>query len=70
MIKCKRSKKVDIKLFVDFANRQLKRTDSYADIGFKMGIYNFIEKVLIETGNYSGTVKAQKKYTKAKSFKK
>lgn len=49
-----KKKTVDVKMLVEFANTQLARKDSTADIGYKIGICNFIEKVLMETGNYEG----------------
>lgn len=50
-----RSKKtVNIDFLLEFANDQLKRTDEYANVGFKDGIIGMIEKILHETGNYHG----------------
>lgn len=49
-----KKKTVNVKMLVEFANTQLARKDSTADTGYKIGICNFIEKVLMETGNYEG----------------
>ncbi len=51
-----KKKTVDVKMLVEFVNTQLARKDSTADVGYKIGICNFIEKVLMETGNYEGYI--------------
>lgn len=47
-------KTISVDSVLDFANTQLKRTDEFADAGFKYGIITMIEKILHETGNYQG----------------
>ena len=37
-----------------YANDQLSRTDEYATVNYKIAICNMIEKVLFDTGSYSG----------------
>ena len=39
---------------LEFANQNLKRTDEFATVGFKIGICSMIEMVLHESGNYAG----------------
>jgi hypothetical protein len=39
---------------VEYANRQLQRTDSFATIEFKTGIAAFIEHILLGSGTYNG----------------
>ena len=50
----KSKKTVEVKELLEWVNTQLARTDEYAHAGFKSGICTMIEKVLIDTGNYSG----------------
>jgi len=50
----KSKKTVEVKGLLEWANRQLERTDEYADTGFKSGICTMIEKVLMNTSNYNG----------------
>ena len=50
----KGKKNIDVQLLVEFANRQLARTDVHADSSYKMATCNFVEKILLETGNYNG----------------
>ena len=50
----KSKKTVEVKGLLEWANRQLERTDEYADTGFKSGICTMIEKVLMDTSNYNG----------------
>jgi hypothetical protein len=47
-------KTVDILPILEYANRQLVRTDYFADEKFKAGVCSMIETVLLESGNYSG----------------
>ena len=50
-----RSKKnVGVIVLLEFANKQLSRTDEYADRNFKAGICVMIERVLFESRNYNG----------------
>jgi hypothetical protein len=45
----------NVKQTVDWANKQLARTDRYAMMdGFKAGISHMVENVLVESGNYNG----------------
>jgi hypothetical protein len=39
---------------VEYANRQLQRTDAFATIEFKTGISAFIEHILLDSGTYNG----------------
>ena len=47
-------KTIEVKEMLEWANKQLARTDEYADEKFKAGICTMIEKLLMETGNYKG----------------
>jgi hypothetical protein len=47
-------KTIQVKSLLEYANRQLTRTDEYADVGFKSGICTMIEEVLSKSGNYEG----------------
>lgn len=46
------SKRVGVSHLIDFANKQLARTD--ADLEFKAGICTMIQEVLFKSGNYEG----------------
>ena len=48
------NKKIKVKSILDYANKQLARTDEYANESFKAGIIAMIEKVLMDSGNYEG----------------
>ena len=47
-------KTIKVKEMLDWANRQLSRTDEFADEKFKAGVCCMIEHLLMETGNYMG----------------
>ena len=47
-------KSIDILPLLEFANQNLERQDEFATVGFKAGICNMLEKVLMETDNYAG----------------
>ena len=47
-------KTFEIQKMVEYANTQLKRTDEFADKGFKAGVCVMIEKILMKTKNYEG----------------
>ena len=50
-----RSKKtVEVYGLVEWANKQLARTDEYAGMGFKAGIATMVERLLMDSGNYNG----------------
>jgi hypothetical protein len=48
------SKRIDVSFMVDYANKQLARTDEYADLGFKEGVCTMIHEILFKSGNYAG----------------
>ena len=50
----KGKKTVGVNGMLDWANKQLQRTDEYADAKFKAGICSMIEELLHRTGNYKG----------------
>lgn len=54
MAKRKGNKTVDVETLVKFANFNLARKDDFANVGYKTGICDFVEKVLMESGNYKG----------------
>lgn len=47
-------KTIEVSTMVEWANKQLARTDEYADVGFKSGIATTIERMLHNTNNYQG----------------
>ena len=47
-------KTVNVEGMLQWANKQLARTDEYATQSFKAGISHMIEKVLTESNNYNG----------------
>jgi len=47
-------KTIEVKGMLEWANKQLARTDEFADKKFKAGICVMIEKLLMEAGNYKG----------------
>ena len=47
-------KTIEVSEMLEWANNHLKRTDEYANKGFKSGISTMIEKILHDTGNYKG----------------
>ena len=47
-------KTIKVETVLNYANKQLKRTDEFANENFKSGIIAMIENVLMETGNYNG----------------
>ena len=47
-------KTIEVLKMLEWANKQLARTDEYADVKFKAGICTMIEHLLMETGNYQG----------------
>jgi hypothetical protein len=47
-------KTTGVKDLLEYANKQLARTDEFATREFKSGISVMIERVLYDTGNYSG----------------
>ena len=47
-------KNIEVEPLLDWANEQLKRTDEYADTGFKSGICVMIERILLDAGQYNG----------------
>jgi len=50
-----RSKKtLEVSNILDYCNKQLARTDNFADYKFKAGICVMLHDVLHSTGNYSG----------------
>ena len=50
-----RSKKtVEVYGLVEWANKQLARTDEYAGMEFKAGIATMVERLLMDSGNYNG----------------
>jgi hypothetical protein len=50
----KKKKTLGVAQVLDYANLQLKRTDSDATKDFKSGVCTMIERVLHDTGNYNG----------------
>jgi hypothetical protein len=50
----KGKKTIEVSVMLDWANEQLKRTDSYANMEFKAGISTMIERILFNTNNYKG----------------
>jgi len=50
----KGKKTVGVNGMLDWANKQLQRTDEYATEKFKAGVCCMIEHLLMETGNYMG----------------
>lgn len=50
----KARKTIEVSTMVDWANKQLARTDEYADVKFKSGIATMIEGILHKTNNYNG----------------
>jgi hypothetical protein len=50
----KKKKTLGVAQLLDYANLQLKRTDSDATKDFKSGVCTMIERVLHDTGNYNG----------------
>lgn len=47
-------KTFQIETMLEFANKQLARTDKDATISFKIGIIGMIEKILLDSKNYNG----------------
>ena len=47
-------KSIEVLKMLEWANKQLARTDEYADEKFKAGVCCMIEHLLMETGNYMG----------------
>lgn len=47
-------KTIKVETVLNYANKQLKRTDEFANENFKAGVIAMIESVLMETGNYNG----------------
>jgi hypothetical protein len=47
-------KTIGVLEMIEWANQSLKRTDEYADKGFKAGVCTTIEKILFWTDNYKG----------------
>lgn len=45
---------VGVNGMLDWANKQLQRTDAYADMKFKAGICTMIEEILYRSGQYKG----------------
>ena len=50
----KKKKTLGVSHMLDYANNQLKRTDSDATRDFKSGVCVMIERILHDTGNYNG----------------
>lgn len=50
----KGNKSIKVINVLNYANKQLKRTDEFANENFKAGVIAMIENVLMETGNYNG----------------
>ena len=50
----KGKKTVGVNGMLDWANKQLQRTDEFADEKFKAGMCTMIERMLYDTGNYKG----------------
>jgi len=50
----KGKKTIEVSVMLNWANEQLKRTDSYANMEFKAGISTMIERILFNTKNYNG----------------
>jgi len=47
-------KTISVNGMLDWANKQLARTDEYADMKFKAGVCSMIEEVLYRSGGYKG----------------
>ena len=48
-------KTIDVLKMLEWGNKQLARTDEYANKeAFKAGICSMLENLLMETGNYNG----------------
>ena len=47
-------KTIKVKEMLEWANRQLSRTDEFATEKFKAGVCCMIEHLLMESGNYMG----------------
>ena len=47
-------KTIEVKGMLEWANKQLARTDEFADEKFKAGICSMIENLLMVSGNYMG----------------
>ena len=43
-----------VSTMLEYANRQLERTDEFANRSFKAGICVMIEQILFEAGSYNG----------------
>ena len=50
----KARKTIDVKQIIEWGNKQLARTDDYADMSFKSGVSAMVEKLLHESNNYNG----------------
>ena len=50
----KAKKTIEVMQVLEYANKQLRRTDEYADKKFKAGICLMIEEILYRSGNYNG----------------
>jgi len=50
----KGKKTVGVNGMLDWANKQLQRTDEFADEKFKAGMCTMIERMLYDTKNYKG----------------
>ena len=47
-------KTVNVLEVLEYGNKQLRRTDEYATVEFKVGVCNMLEMVLHQTNNYAG----------------
>jgi len=47
-------KTVNVLEVLEYANKQLTRTDEYATVEYKVGVCNMLEMVLHQTSNYAG----------------
>ncbi len=47
-------KTINVEFMVDYANEQLKRTDDFATMDFKIGICAMIDRILLTSENYNG----------------
>jgi len=50
----KGKKTVGVNGMLDWANKQLQRTDEFADEKFKAGMCTMIERMLFDTNQYNG----------------
>jgi hypothetical protein len=49
-------KNIEVSSILNYANTQLERTDSYADMKFKAGVCTMVETILMRSNNYKGFV--------------